>query len=929
LSLPQAGNRSVPMFSGSSTRSVTVPSPEDLELAKNDALLQLRIGRSAHYYTVVVSAALVFDALLVLYFQPDVSYLAPTALKNLFFLLMPLGAGLYLSFFALYIKWEVYQLWPWELHFSATVASAILNVVLASVFGLTLIKYGAFAHLNLLPWFYPLALVGVSAPIAALVLTWKGWSQGQWIGFISAILPIPVSLVTLFPSSTPGGSSDALALSLVVSAVFYQTSGSFLHLISSGTRTHERELITSHQSRMFQLADEVRRREEAVHFRENALLKREADAENLELSLLRQKESLAEARTQFEAIETEFNTRAQTLAQQQAEWGKKSTEVNLAERANKDRELSLQLREEEVTRRTPQLSEREQRVIQREGEQTKRDFELTQRQKDVDARYNNLPEIEARLETRKKEVDARMTDLLKKEGELRLREANLPPTGAASPDPMSPMGELTVRETKLAQLKSVLDEQNVLLGRRARVIEESVREFKRREGLQSQREAQLATQEAALKQRELEVATKSDNAQLQQQQYATALQELERRGQMLERTREDLDRRVAALVQGESTTRTREATLAEQQGRLQSLRDELDNRQRDLLERERGLEARESEVSLRAQEVERRSETPGFGTPAADVGGFSPASSSARSGRLFRDRGASTRNLSSGAASPRGAVHAPTPPAAAAIAVAEPSPTPAPADTLAAPAATRYADRAPTGTARLDDLLSGGVPPKGHLMLLGDAFVGKEVVLYAFLAEGLKRGEPIVIVTASRSPDEIAQSIGVVSPQFLEYEQMGMVSWIDASGSGGKASPHRLMAQGPTDQAGILKNLVQVSKDLTTLKTKSFRVGFLGLGAVLANAEQRSGFAFLQNFVGILKPRSALAMYSLEGGAFAEGQLETFLTRMDGAIVFRQDRDKTFLQVKGLGDVQTHDWVEARATNRALIIGSFALERIR
>ncbi|MFZ3355172.1 MAG: ATPase domain-containing protein [Thermoplasmata archaeon] len=902
-----------------------MPSPEDLELAKNDALLQLRIGRSAHYYTVVVSAALVFDALLVLYFQPDVSYLAPTALKNLFFLLLPLGAGLYLSFFALYIKWEVYQLWPWEAHFSATVVSVVLNVGLASVFGLTIAKYGSFANLNLLPWFYPLALVGVSAPIAALVLTWKGWSQGQWIGFIAAILPIPVSLVTLFPSSTPGGSSDALALSLVVSAVFYQTSGSFLHLISSGTRSHERELITSHQSRMFQLADEVRRREEAVHFRENALLKREADAENLDLSLARQQDSLVEARKQFESIEAEFATRAATLAQQQAEWGKKSSEVNLGERANKDRELSLQLREEEVTRRAPQLSEREQRVIQREGDQTKRDFELTQRQKDVDTRYNNLPEIEARLEARKKEVDARMTDLLKKEGELRLRESSLPPAAAAVPDPMSPMGELTVRETKLAQLKSVLDEQNVLLGRRARVIEESVREFKRREGLQSQREAQLATQEAALKQRELEVGTKADNAQQQQQQYATAMQELERRGQTIERTREELERRAGTLVQNESTTRAREATLTDQQARLQQLREELDHRERDLLERQRGLEARESEVSLRAQEVDRRSETPGFGTPAAGLGGPSGAGGTGRPSRFLRDRSSPSRSLSSGTASARGAILAPV----GAASVVEAPASPPPADTLVAPAATRYADRSPTGTPRLDDLLSGGVPPKGHLMLVGDAFVGKEVVLYAFLAEGLKRGEPIVIVTAARSPDEIAQTIGVVAPQFLEYEQMGMVSWIDASGSGGKASPHRLIAQGPTDQAGILKNLVQVSKDLTTLKTKSFRVGFLGLAAVLANAEQRSGFAFLQNFVGILKPRSALAMYSLEGGAFAEAQVETFLTRMEGALVFRQDRDKTFLQVKGLGDVQTHDWVEVRATNRALIIGSFALERIR
>jgi hypothetical protein len=50
---------------------------------------------------------------------------------------------------------------------------------------------------------------------------------------------------------------------------------------------------------------------------------------------------------------------------------------------------------------------------------------------------------------------------------------------------------------------------------------------------------------------------------------------------------------------------------------------------------------------------------------------------------------------------------------------------------------------------------------------------------------------------------------------------------------------------------------------------------------------------------------------------------------MDGAIVFRQDRDRTYLAVKGFGDVATHDWVEVRATSRALVVGSFALERIR
>jgi len=53
------------------TRSVTVPGPEDLEHAKEDALLQLRIGRSAHVYTIIVSALLALDGVLLLLFYPS------------------------------------------------------------------------------------------------------------------------------------------------------------------------------------------------------------------------------------------------------------------------------------------------------------------------------------------------------------------------------------------------------------------------------------------------------------------------------------------------------------------------------------------------------------------------------------------------------------------------------------------------------------------------------------------------------------------------------------------------------------------------------------------------------------------------------------------------------------------------------------------
>jgi hypothetical protein len=38
---------------------------------------------------------------------------------------------------------------------------------------------------------------------------------------------------------------------------------------------------------------------------------------------------------------------------------------------------------------------------------------------------------------------------------------------------------------------------------------------------------------------------------------------------------------------------------------------------------------------------------------------------------------------------------------------------------------------------------------------------------------------------------------------------------------------------------------------------------------------------------------------------------------------------RTFQSVKGFGEVQTRDWVECRATQRSLILGSFSLGRVR
>jgi KaiC/GvpD/RAD55 family RecA-like ATPase/uncharacterized protein (DUF3084 family) len=889
------------------TRAVTVPAPEDLEHAKDDALLQLRIGRYAHFYTVVISAALALNGILLLYVQPNLHSFPPGGWAIDVYLLLPIGAGVVLAAVALASKWEEYMLWPWEAHFSTSVGAVGVNALLLVVFVLHAANVAPFGALTIWPWYYPAVLAGISLALVGLVLTWSGWSLRQWASATTAVLPVATALVVVFPPAGAASLDSALAISMFLSAIFYQSSGSFLHLISSGTRSHERELITSGQTRMFRLADEVRAKEEALHFREAALIKREADAENDEMSIERQQKSLAQARTQLEENEGDYRQRSDAVVQKEREWAGKIADIDGRERAVDDKVKSVELREQELARSTPLVSAREQRLVEREGELTKREVELTQRQQDLDRRTAAMPEAEARLESRRKELDQKTNDLLRREGAVSAAEgrAPAPAAGPVTAGAVAGAGaaDLASREVKLQQFKLVLDEQNATLGRKAREVTEKGKAAEAALKASADKEVALATREAAVRQRESDLTDQSKAAEERRGQYDAARQDYEGKLAAVSKLQVDAAQKSSELDRTLKSISDREAAVQDREKQLRLGQAGIDAREREVNARERVLSANEAEVSLRRQEISRGSDLPIAGLAAMAAADQMDAVGSGRR----RGQGTGVRDLSE-----------------------TPSASP-PDERLQATTARRIPDRLPTGTPRLDDLLLGGFPPKSHVVLVGEAFVGKEVVLYAFLAEGLKRGEPVVIVTATRTPAEVREKLGVVLPQFREYEQMGMVTWIDASGSTGDAAPdpHRLSTKGSDDRAGILSQLVKAAKAAGGEKDAPMRVGFLGLSGVLAHGDERASFSFLQNVVGILKPRNGLTVYSLEGGALSEAQVETLLGRMDGAILFRQDRDKTFLSVKGLGEVQTRDWVECRATNRALIVGSFALERIR
>lgn len=870
--------------SGAVSQAPASLSSRDLERAREEALFQLRIGRSAHYSAVAVAGLLLVDALLVLFFPPNLAYGRPIELRDGYFLLLPVVAGLYLAALAVWIKWESFGYWPWEPHLAWSVgtlagAVALTSVVAAGVGGVSPVR-----SWSLLPWGYPATMLVVSAALAGLALTWPELSHQKFSSLVTAAIPAPLALVVYDPALTHSTAADALALSLTVAAVLYQMSGSFLHLIASGTQAHERELISSVRSRINDLSNDLRNREQAVRFRETALLGREADLEQTEMVLRHQKESADDRQNQLTALETDLRTRSGTLQRLQKELALKLSETNSERRTLAERTSALGLREHDVQERFAVLGARERDVARREGLLNPRESEIARRQGLLEEQVRQATELAKRVESRRAEIDRKTEELLQREREAPSKDALAAADGRAA--------ELQEREATLRKLADELaadrtrleSDRNSLGGRETELA-----------GLRTESERKLEElrgREAELGQREAGASEKMALAESQVQRYRSSLEALERKIQAADARTAQLLERTETLSRSESEIAGRQRSLEEREGALASQRGQLERREHDLV-------LREAEVRTTGAELRLQRQAFALGK-ARDVRDYSPV--------------VATR--------PSPAARAPEP-------EGPPETPPATSST-----GVRFADRIATGTPRLDDLLMGGLPANGHVMLVGDAFTGKEVVMYSFLAEGLKRGEPAIIVTASRPPEEVGPKVGLVAPQLREYEQLDMVRWVDASGATAGASAagpedgRRFVTPGPQDRAALITALLKAEKSLGK-RDHPIRLVFLGLSAVLAHADEAQRVPFVQNVVAVLKPRNSLALYAMESGTLPETQMETVLSRMDGVLYFKIENGRTFLSVQGMGEVASRDWIEYRLTGRGVTIGSFALERIR
>lgn len=236
-----------------------------------------------------------------------------------------------------------------------------------------------------------------------------------------------------------------------------------------------------------------------------------------------------------------------------------------------------------------------------------------------------------------------------------------------------------------------------------------------------------------------------------------------------------------------------------------------------------------------------------------------------------------------------------------------------------------------TGNDRLDDLLLGGIPFGSNILIHGPPFIGKEVMVNQFIAEGLKKGLPAIWVITDKTPREIREEMNYVLSGYEEYEKLGLVKYVDSySRSMGETAddPYTTYIDEPTDHDKIMDTVEQIVKDYKE-KHEFYRLAFRSISTLIAYSDPNTAFRFLSPFCGRRKRDKAVALYTIEKGMHGEQEIQMLGSIMDGMIDFKVDQLRTFFAVSGISDAQSRAYIRYTSSKHGLTIGSFALDHIR
>jgi KaiC/GvpD/RAD55 family RecA-like ATPase len=911
--------------------------------AAQQGMLQLTFARHAHGYGFLAAIAVFFNGILLLIFGGQPLPITGVRLDHILWLL-PSVAGAMTSWDAVRLKREPYRRHYASGHFALSAVGMVLFFIVALAI---ILSMQGTPPTWVIQFIYAFSVAGVPLTIISMGMTWQGFGIRKLGSFVSAlVLPVMMIFLTIppigqFTIDTPEGRA-LYTITFLIGALTTEVSGSLLHLIASSTSVYQREILKADNTKVAMIQQDYQKKREALDYKERALRGRESHLEALQLELEDQarelKTKIGDVTTREVAIEkgtSQLRDLDRKVASARAEIEAKAEEIRL-----RDSDLSTLKAELEKTRQS--ASAREASLAEREKEVKRASIELTSKVRGSETKLKSLEERETRVQDLEKSFDSTRTSLLKKEKELQLKESELRMKSERmeathSATEATRIRELKEWESKILAKEKELGKQEVEL----RTMENQIREryesstridkqfqgqrrmFEDRESEFVKREKAIADQEAALRQRTAEIERQTATVEEAQRgldgktkKYAELFKDAKMKEAAAGSSETDIRRQKEALD-------SREKKLKDMQANLQSEIKRLNEENRMILERAKELEDRESDIQLKSLELETKARDSRSGSMPGMRDMDRDSQLEAWETRLREredDLKRRTYQKEKEMEMREGAIKSRITSAAGEAEAEE------------AVAIEKKAERVKTGTPRLDDLLYGGIPFNSNVLFVGPAFAGKEVVLLNFIAEGLKKGIPVIIITTNKLPIDVAKDIAPVLPTFVEYDQLGLVRWIDCTSPMASGKPTReknvWRVNGPTDFENIYQIVGQLDEEFKK-KYPYFRLAYLTLSSSITQADEREAMTFFQRLVNRLRQTKAVSAIALERGMHNDQTLEALEHMVDGAIHFKSEKQKTMLMVAGLGEVQTHDWVPYKFTNKAIMIGSFQLERIR
>lgn len=238
------------------------------------------------------------------------------------------------------------------------------------------------------------------------------------------------------------------------------------------------------------------------------------------------------------------------------------------------------------------------------------------------------------------------------------------------------------------------------------------------------------------------------------------------------------------------------------------------------------------------------------------------------------------------------------------------------------------------GVSRLDDLLYGGVPIGSNILLCGAAFIGKETLSLLYIAAGLKKEVPCLVITLDHPHTETRSKLMELVPDYQNCEKKGYIRYIDMYTARTNSNPKNNAVEGNVDSIEDLKNVESINKaidknlDIISQLGSYYRVSF-PISTLLINLESLAIIKLLERTIARIRGDKSVCLYDINSVIHSEKEVETIKHIMDGSIELRVKNLQKSLSILGLSNVQTRGWVNYTHTETSFVLGSFTVSRIR